>query len=71
MTPKLKLVESPESPEAQFEEVLRELFTTRETIHRRLKRVDMAIAANGRLLAKERGVAFIRFESLQQEFGGR
>jgi hypothetical protein len=36
---------------------------------REVKRLRQSVSENGRLLARDRGVAFIREERLRQEFG--
>lgn len=64
--PKLHIV-SEDEPSA--EDLLRQHFATRREVHNQLKDIDGAITALGRIVAKERGVAFIRFEHLQREFG--
>lgn len=62
MSAKLKVVHS-------FEDELRSLFVDRKKYAGQLKGVEALISLAGRALAEQRGVAFIRFEHLQQEFG--
>jgi hypothetical protein len=57
-----RLVEAPE-------DVLPGLLEERASLSQALRAVDQQIAEQGRLLAKRRGVAFIRVERLKQEFG--
>lgn len=64
---RLKLV--PNEPVETQEFILRTQFAAREEVVAKLKFVDEVIACGGRRLAKERGVAFIRFEHLKREFG--
>jgi hypothetical protein len=69
-SPKLALVpDGPPSCEGPGV-LLRRHFFERDQLAERLRTLDAEIASAGRLLAKERGVAFIRVEHLRQEFGG-
>lgn len=58
----LRLIESPQ-------DALSRLLEEKAALEKALRAVDALIAEQGRDLAKIRGVAFIRFEQLRQEFG--
>jgi hypothetical protein len=48
---------------------LREIVPALAAAEQEVARLRNELAAQGRLLAKERGVAFLRIEHLRQEFG--
>lgn len=52
------------------EDILREAFAGREEAARTLRQFDTLIAAELRVLAKERGVAFVRVETARRELLG-
>lgn len=61
MKTNLRLVET-------TEEALTRLIAEQQVLSGTLRAVEQLIADGGRQLAKRRGVAFIRFEQLKQEF---
>lgn len=63
----LRVIETP----ATTEQVLTEAFDALSECEREGRRLKEIIAAEGRALAAKRGLAFIRFEGLKREFGGR
>lgn len=72
MTPraKLKLVQPDSCPEDMLIETLRDLFTHRDIAADFVAQYDAKIAEGLRLLAKSRGVAFIRVETARREVMG-
>lgn len=58
----LRLVETPE-------DVLPGLLEEKAALEKALRVMDALIAEQGRELARKRGVPFLRFEQLKQEFG--
>lgn len=61
---KLRVVES-----ATIEDTLTEAFAGLAEAEQTAARFRAIIAEEGRLLAKGRGLAFMRFEALKREFG--
>lgn len=59
----LKLV----APRPSTEDVLREAFQARDEAAAQLRQVDAIIAAELKVLAKERGVIFLRPETVRRE----
>lgn len=63
--PRLAVVREEPSPE----EALRSIVPDLSAAEAEVARLRNALAVNGRLLAKSRGLAFIREELLRREFG--
>jgi hypothetical protein len=61
----LKIVEPAYSPE----QCLREAFTALATAERHVRDLQAIIAVEGRKIAGQRGLAFLRVEALKREFG--
>lgn len=62
----LKLV----PPKASTEEILREALQGRDEAMKTVREFDTLIAAELRVLAKERGLAFLRIEAVRRELLG-
>jgi hypothetical protein len=69
MSATLHAIGPAEEPTSFAETMLRELVPSLQRSERTSARLRQLIAEQGRRLAQERGVAFIRVEHLMREFG--